>query len=107
MSTVRREGAKQMIIEAAKLEEYKDTPESNKAFNDLSLSSRVQATLFALPDRRGSSLEIRATEGHIHIVGRMDGGSAEELVRMVKIIRGVSDVTTEVRVVPPQAFLEP
>jgi hypothetical protein len=28
-------------------------------------------------------------------------------VRIVKIIRGVTDVTTEVHVVPPQAFLEP
>jgi cytidylate kinase len=107
MSTVRREGAKRMIIEAAKLEEYKPTPESNQAFNDLSLSSRVQATLFALPDRRGSGLEVRATEGHIHIGGRIERGSAEELVRMVQIIRGVTDVTTEVRIVPPQAFLEP
>ena len=107
MSTVRRQGAKRMIIEAAKLEEYQATPESYQAFNDLSLISRVQATLIALPDRRGSSLEVRATEGHIHIGGRMEHGSAEELVRMVKIIRGVTDVTTEVRVVSPQAFLEP
>jgi cytidylate kinase len=107
MSTVRRQGAKRMIIEAAKLEEYQATPESYQAFNDLSLSSRVQAALIALPDRRGSSLEVRATEGHIHIGGRMEHGSAEELVRMVKIIRGVTDVTTEVRVVSPQAFLEP
>jgi cytidylate kinase len=107
MSTMRREGAKRIVIEAAKLEEYQPTPESNQAFNDLSVGSRVQAALFALPDLRGSGLEVRATEGHVHIGGRIEQGSAEELVRIVKIIRGVTDVTTEVHVVPPQAFLEP
>jgi osmotically-inducible protein OsmY len=107
MSTMRREGAKRIVVEAAKLEEYQPTPESNQAFNDLSVGSRVQAALFALPDLRGSGLEVRATEGHVHIGGRIEQGSAEELVRIVKIIRGVTDVTTEVHVVPPQAFLEP
>ena len=107
MSTMRREGAQRMIIEAAKLEEYQPTPESKQAFDDLSLASRVHATLSALPDLRGSGLEVRATEGHIHIGGRIEKGLEEELVRTVEIIRGVTGVTTEVYAVPPQAFLEP
>jgi cytidylate kinase len=47
---MRREGAKRVVIEAAKLEEYQPTPASNQAFNDLALSCRVHATLFALPE---------------------------------------------------------
>jgi len=47
MGKMRREGAKRVIIEAAKLEEYQPTPVSNRAFNDFALGSRVHATLFA------------------------------------------------------------
>jgi cytidylate kinase len=107
MGTMRREGAKRMIVEAAKLEEYQPTLESSQAFNDLSLCSRVHATLSALPDIRGSALEVCATEGHIHVGGRIEQGLEEELVRIVKIIPGVTDVTTDVYAVPPEAFLEP
>ena len=107
MGTMRREGAQRMIIEAAKLEEYQQTAESKQAFDDHSLCSRVHATLFALPDLRGSGLEVRATEGHIHIAGRIEHGWKEELVRIVKIVRGVTSVTTDVYAVPPEAFLKP
>ena len=107
MGTMRREGAQRMIIEAAKLEEYQQTAESKQAFDDHSLCSRVHATLFTLPDLRGSGLEVRATEGHIHIAGRIEQGWKEELVRIVKIVRGVTSVTTDVYAVPPEAFLKP
>jgi cytidylate kinase len=107
MGKIRREGAKRVIIEAAKLEEYQPTLESNQAFNDLSLGSRVHATLFASPDIRGSALEVRATEGHIHVGGRIEQGLEEELVRIVKVIPGVADVTTDVYAVPPEVFLGP
>src|SRR5688572_11137307 len=72
MGKMRREGARRVIIEAAQLEEYQPTPASSQAFNDLSLGSRVHATLFALPDVRGSALEVCATEGHIHVGGRIE-----------------------------------
>ena len=107
MGKMRREGAKGVIIEAAKLEEYQPTAASNQAFNDLALSCRVHATLFASPDIRGSALEVRAAEGHIHVAGRIEQGLKEELVRIVEVIPGVTDVTTDVYAVPPEAFLEP
>ncbi|MGH7809587.1 MAG: AAA family ATPase, partial [Candidatus Binatia bacterium] len=66
-----REGAKRMIIEAAKLEEYQPTAASQQAFNDLALGSRVHATLIASPDVQGSALEVSADRGHIHIKGRV------------------------------------
>jgi cytidylate kinase len=107
MGTMRREGAKRMIVEAAELEEYQPTLESSQAFNDLSLASRVHATLFALPDIRGSALEVRATEGHIHVGGRIEQGLEEELAKIVKGIPGVTGVTTNVYTVPPETFLGP
>jgi cytidylate kinase len=108
MSKMRREGAKHVIIEAAKLEEYQPTPASEQAFNDLALASRVHATLFASPDVQASALEVRAESGHVHITGRVDPGLEEdELVNLVKNIPGVTKVTTDVYSVPPDAFFGP
>lgn len=107
MERMRREGAMRMIVEAAKLEEYKPTPASSQVFDDLSVGSRVHATLLTLPEIRESGLEVHATEGHIHIGGRIERGLQEELVRMVEIIRGVTEVTVDVYADPPEAFLQP
>ena len=105
MGTMRREGAKRMIVEAAKLEEYQPTQGSNQAFNDLALSSRVHATLFASPDIRGSALEVRAEGGHIYVKGRVDQGLEDEVEKLVKNVPGVSKVTTDVYSVRPDVFL--
>jgi cytidylate kinase len=107
MGKMRREGAKRVVIEAAKLEEYQPTAASKQAFNDLALSCRVHATLFASSEIRGSALEVSAAEGHIHIAGRIEQGLKEELVRIVEVVPGVTDVTTDVYAVPPEAFLAP
>ena len=107
MSKMRREGAKRVIIEAAKLEEYQPTPSSERAFNDLALGSRVHATLIASPDIRGSALEVRAEGGHIYVKGRVDEGLEDEVVKLVKNVPGVTKVTTDVYSVPPDGFLGP
>jgi cytidylate kinase len=105
MGKMRREGAKRVIIESAKLEEYQPTAASNQAFDDLSLGARVYALLFASPDVRGSALEVRAKGGHIHVTGRVDQGLEDEVVRLVKNVPGVTDVTADVYSVPPDAYL--
>jgi osmotically-inducible protein OsmY len=107
MGKMRREGAKRVIIEAAKLEEYQPTPATNQAFNDLALSSRVHATLFSSPDVPGSALEVRAEGGHIHVKGRIDQGSEDEVVKLVRNVPGVTKVTTDLYFVPPDSFLGP
>jgi len=105
MCKMRREGAKRMIIEAAKLDEYQPTAASNQAFNDVALSSRVHATLFASPDVGGSALEVRAEGGHIHVKGRVDQGLEDEVAKLVRNVPGVTKVTTDLYYVPPEAFL--
>ncbi|HEU4342299.1 MAG TPA: cytidylate kinase-like family protein [Candidatus Binatia bacterium] len=107
MGKMRREGAKRVIIEAAKLEEYQPTPTSEQSFNDLALGTRVHATLFASPALGGSALEVRAEAGHIHVKGRIDEGLEDELVNVVKNVPGVIKVTADVYSVPPEAFLGP
>ena len=107
MGKMRREGARIMIIEASKLEEYQPSPESNQAFNDLALGSRVHATLLASRDVGGSALEVRAEGGHIHVKGRVDHGVEDKVVTLVKNVPGVTKVTTDLYSVPPEAFLGP
>ena len=107
MSKMSREGAKRLIIEAAKLEEYQPTPASEQAFNDLALGSRVYATLLASPDVQGSALEVRAEGGHVHVKGRIEQGSEEEILNLVKNVTGVIKVTTDLYSVPPDAFFGP
>jgi cytidylate kinase len=107
MGKMSREGARRVIIEAAGLDEYQPTAASNQAFNDLSLGSRVHATLFASPMVRGSALEVRAKSGHIHVKGRVDQGLEDEVVNIVKSVPGVNKVTTEVYFIPPEGFLGP
>jgi HSP20 family molecular chaperone IbpA len=102
-----REGAARLIIEAANLEEYQPTAKSSQAFDDLALGCRVHATLFALPGIKGSALEVRATEGHIHVGGKIEQGMKDEPARIVRIIPGVTDVTTDVYAIPAAAFLGP
>jgi len=105
MSKMSREGAKRMIMEAAKLEEYQPTPASNQAFKDLALGSRVLATLLASPDVQGSALEVRADGGHINVKGRVDEGMEYEVVTLVENVPGVINVTTELYSVPPEGAL--
>lgn len=107
MGKMRREGAKRVIVEAAKLEEYQPTRASDQAFNDLALGSRVYAALFASPDVRGSALEVRAEGGHIHVKGRVDHGMEEKVEKLVKDVPGVTNVTADLYSVPPEAFLGP
>jgi cytidylate kinase len=107
MGKMSREGAKRVILEAAKLEEYQPTPSSNQAFNDLALGSRVHATLFASPDIRGSGLEVRAEGSHVHVKGRVDHGLDDKVMALVKNVPGVTRVTTDLYSVPPEVFLGP
>jgi cytidylate kinase len=107
MGKMSRDGAKRVIIEAATLEEYQATSVSNQAFNDLALSSRIHATLFASPDVQVSGLEVRAEDGHIYLKGRVDQGLEDKVVNLVKNVSGVTKVTSDLYSAPPEGFLEP
>jgi cytidylate kinase len=107
MSKMSREGAKHVIIETAKLDEYQPTVASNLAFNDLSLGSRVHAPLFASPYVRGSSLEVCAKGGEVQVKGRVELGLEDEVLNVVKRVPGVNKVTSELYSVPAEGYLEP
>jgi osmotically-inducible protein OsmY len=106
MSRMRREGVKRVIIEAAKLEEYQPSPASTQAFNDLALGSRVHAALFASPNLRGLALELRAENGHIHVRGKVAQGLEPQVLKAVKYVPGVTQVTADLYSAPPEGFLQ-
>jgi cytidylate kinase len=105
MGKMNREGAKQVIVDAAKLELYQPTAASIQAFNDLAIAARVHATLLAAPHLQGSSLEVRAEAGHVHVKGRIDHGLEDEVVMLVKKVPDVTNLTTDLYSVPPEALL--
>lgn len=107
MGKMSRAGATRVIIEAAKLEEYQPTAASNQTFKDLALASRVQASLFATPEVRGSGVDVRAEGGHVYLTGRVDHGSEHQVVNIVKSVPGVTKVTSDLYSVPPEGFLQP
>ena len=106
MGKMRGDGAKQLIVEAAKLEEYRPTPASTRVFNDLALSSRVHATLFVSPSLRGLAVELRAEDGHIYVKGKVAQGLEDQLIKVVKHIPGVTQVTSDLYSAPPEGFLQ-
>ena len=106
MARMTREGAKLVILEAASLAEYQPTPASTQAFKDLALGSRVHATLMASTEVRVSALEVRAQHGHVQIKGRVDHEALEDIVvRLVKTVPGVTEMTTNLYSVPPETII--
>lgn len=95
------ESAKDLIVAAAKLEEYQPTVSSERQFQDLSLSTRVHALLITSPEFRGSILDVRADNGHVHVSGNLQFWvSEEQVVRAVERVPGVTKVTTDLGDIP-------
>jgi cytidylate kinase len=107
MGKMRRDGAKRVIIETAKLEEYQPTTASVQAFNNLALGSMVHANLYASPEVEASALEVRAEGGHVYIKGRVGHGQEDQILMLVRNMPGVFKVTADLYSVPPEAFLGP
>ena len=95
------ESAKRLIVEAAKLEDYQPTASSERQFQNLSLSSRVQAVLITSREFRGSIFDVRAENGHVHVSGNLQFWVSEaEVAHAVERVPGVSKVTTDLGDIP-------
>jgi len=96
------------ILEAATLEPYQPTPVTEQAFKNLSLGTKVHATLIASSNVRGLALEVSAQGGHVPVTGRVDHEALkDEIVKLVNNIPGVIRVTTNVYAVPPETLMGP
>ncbi len=77
--------------------EYQPTPASAKALNDLTLSSRVEATLAV----RGIEAEVRADNGVVWVAGVVDSDEvADEIMRAAQPVPGVKEVIADLDITP-------
>ena len=90
------EAAKNIIIEVARLEEFKPTASSEQEFQDLTLAARVQGTLVMKPEFRNLGIDVRANNGEVKLSGVLfKWTSEEEITDLVKGVPGVTKVEAD------------
>ncbi|MGH7833903.1 MAG: cytidylate kinase family protein [Candidatus Binatia bacterium] len=96
-----------LVVEAVRQKEYQPTAESEQAFQDLALASRVQAALITSPRTRNLSVNVRAEKGEVALSGILTYPEFEqEIVRIVESVPGVKKVTTAFES-PPIEYMYP
>lgn len=106
-SRINPDMAAYLITEAARRPEYKPTPESEKAFHDLTIAARVQAALITAPKTRNVILNVSSDSGRVSISGILaDPDLEKEIVRLAKDVPGVSEVITDIEP-PPIEYMHP
>jgi cytidylate kinase len=106
-SRVTIDSAAHLISETVRREEFRVTPESEKAFQDLTTTARVQAALITSPKTRNIILNVRSDGGQVTISGILaDPDLENEIVRVAKSVDGVTHVTTDIEP-PPIEYMHP
>lgn len=96
-----------LIAEAAQRPEYAPTADSEKAFQDLTITARVQAALITSPKTRNVILNVTSDGGRVNISGILaDPDLEKEIIRVARSVSGVSDVVTDIEP-PPIEYMHP
>ncbi len=88
------EAVRHVIVEMARLEEYQPTAASEQEFQNLNLTTKVQAALMMSPTCRNLHINVRAEQGQVHVSRVIPQFTDQELIQLIE---GVHDVT---KVVP-------
>jgi cytidylate kinase len=106
-SRINTDSAAQLVADTVKRDEFQPTPDSEKAFQDLTTTARVQAALITSPKTRNIILNVRADGGQVNISGILaDPDLEKEIVRIAKDVPGVTHVTTDIEP-PPIEYMHP
>jgi len=89
------EAAKQAIVEMARLKEFQATAASEEAFQNLTLTSRLQATLIISSKLQKFSIDVQARHGLVTVSGMLPQWAQQEIVEHIKRERGVNEVVTD------------
>ncbi len=93
--------AAHLVVEAAQREEFQPTAESEQAFQDLTVTARVQAALITSQSTRDLNLNVKVEKGEVRVWGTVnDAASEEEIIRTVKAVPGVTKVVADIRWLP-------
>jgi cytidylate kinase len=96
IAQMKLETAAHLIAEAVQREEYRPTPESEQAFQDLTIKARVQAALIVSPVTRSVNLNVRAEKGEVYVSGVLgEPGMEDEIVRLIENVPGVRRVSAD------------
>jgi cytidylate kinase len=92
------------VVQLAGQPDYQPSPKSMKALEDLTLGTRVKATLLANPTTNDIPLEVQANGGVVTITGvitAIDDGQVEERIRELAVATpGVKTVVLDVQFRP-------
>jgi osmotically-inducible protein OsmY len=95
------EGVTRVIVEAARLERYQLTAASRQDFENLAITSQVQAALVMSPSFRNLGITVKVEKGEVLLSGVFAYSvPEEEIVSLVKRIPGVTKVVTDFTVIP-------
>jgi cytidylate kinase len=90
-------GAVETLVRMAELDDFQPTAASQKAFDDLLLSSRVWAELTRSQQTRGAIVRVEADSGKVTITGSASTERSLEAITMVAMrVEGVREVKSEV-----------
>jgi osmotically-inducible protein OsmY len=96
-----------LVTDAARRIEAQATPESEKAFADLTTTARVQAALIIAPRTRNVILNVQADGGRVKISGILaDTELEKEIVDIAKKVPEVTEVITDIEP-PPIEYMHP
>jgi Cytidylate kinase-like family/BON domain len=96
-----------LVAEAARRVDEEATPQSAKAFADLTTTARVQAALITSPRTRNVILNVQADGARVKISGILaDSELEKEIVEIAKKVPGVREVITDIEP-PPIEYMHP
>jgi len=91
------DGASLAIVSMAQLEDFKVTPQSEKAFEDLKVTSGVWAALVRDERTKAASVQVVANNGVVTITGKTSTGKVVDAIPVVAgQVPGVKEVKNEV-----------
>jgi cytidylate kinase len=106
-SRIGTDSAARVIAELARREEFQPTAASERAFQDLTTTSRVQAALIISPKTRNVILNVHSDSGKVTVSGILaDPDLEKEIVRIAKGVAGVTEVITDIEP-PPIEYMHP
>jgi hypothetical protein len=101
------DAAAALVAEAARRIDAQATPESARAFADLTTTARVQAALIIAPRTRNVILNVQTDGGRVKISGILaDSELEKEIVEVAKKVPDVKEVVTDIEP-PPIEYMHP
>jgi cytidylate kinase len=96
ISRMNLETAADLVVETAQKPEFQPNAESMQAFQDLTITARVQAALAVSPKTRNLDISVRTAQGQVRLFGLLYEPELEgEIVRLVEGIPGVRKVAPD------------